>query len=173
MKETIIRQYRKKPVIVEAVQLDNLNVPSVVRWIGQEDKAKMNLESDEAWTLGKAPPIFSVTICTLEGNMKAMPGDYIIKGVNGEFYPCKPDIFEKTYEAVEPTKEENKMINEVTVRWHDGYLEEFKATEVRFGSDLLWMRLEDGKNRHIPLRSVRWFGMSQESHQSEPPEEET
>jgi hypothetical protein len=105
MKETIIRQFRKKPVIVEAVQLDNLNVPCVVRWIG-EDKAKMNLESDEAWKLGKAPPIFSVTICTLEGDMKAVPGDYIIKGVGGEFYPCKPDIFEKTYEAVEPPEEE-------------------------------------------------------------------
>lgn len=105
MKENIIRQYRKKPVIVDAVQLDNVNVPFVVRWIG-EDKAKMNLESDEAWKLGKAPPIFGVTICTLEGDMKAMPGDFIIKGVHGEFYPCKPDIFEKTYEAVEPPKEE-------------------------------------------------------------------
>ena len=103
MKETIIRQYRKKPVIVEAVQLDNINVPSVVRWIG-EDKAKMNLESDEAWKLGKAPPTFSVTIQTLEGDMKAMPGDFIIKGVHGEFYPCKPDIFEKTYEAVKLSK---------------------------------------------------------------------
>lgn len=65
------------------------------------------------------------------------------------------------------------MINIVTVRWHDGYLEEFEATEVRFGCDLLWMRLENGKNRHIPLRSVRWFGMSQESHQAETPKEET
>ena len=100
MKDTIIRQYRKKPVIVEAVQLDNINVPSVVRWIG-EDKAKMELESDEAWKLGKAPPIFSVTICTLEGNMKALLGDYVIRGVNGEFYPCKPDIFAKTYEEVD------------------------------------------------------------------------
>lgn len=105
MKETIIRQYRKKPVIVEAVQLDNINAPCVVRWIG-EDKAKMKLESDEAWKLGKAPPIFSVTIRTLEGEMKAMPGDYIIKGVHGEFYPCKPDIFGKTYEATESPKEE-------------------------------------------------------------------
>lgn len=105
MKETIIRQYRKKPVIVEAVQLDNINVPVVVRWIG-EDKAKMNLESDEAWKQGKAPPVFSVTIHTLEGDMKAMPSDYIIKGVHGEFYPCKSDIFEKTYEIVEQPKEE-------------------------------------------------------------------
>ena len=57
--------------------------------------------------------------------------------------------------------------NKVAVRWHDGYLEEFDAEEVRFGSDLLFIRLSDGKNRHIPLRSVRWFGMSKESHQSE------
>lgn len=43
-------------------------------------------------------------------------------------------------------------MNVVTVRWFDGYLEEFEATEVRFGSDLLWMRLSSGQNRHIPLR---------------------
>ena len=60
---------------------------------------------------------------------------------------------------------EMKM-NKVTVRWHDGYLEEFNCTEVRFGSDLLFLRLDDGRNRHIPLRSVRWFEMGQESHQS-------
>ena len=57
--------------------------------------------------------------------------------------------------------------NTVTVRWHDGYMEEFEATEVRFGSDLLFIRLQNGKNRHIPLRRVRWFGMSIESHQKE------
>lgn len=57
------------------------------------------------------------------------------------------------------------MKNKVTVRWFDGYMETFEATEVRFGSDLLWMRLTNGANRHIPLRAVRWFGMSIESHQ--------
>ena len=56
--------------------------------------------------------------------------------------------------------------NIVTVRWWDGYMEVFEATEVRFGSDLLFLRLADGKNRHIPLRQVRWFGMTQESHQT-------
>jgi len=55
--------------------------------------------------------------------------------------------------------------NIVTVRWFDSYLEEFEATEVRFGSDILFLRLADGKNRHIPLRNVRWFGLSVESHQ--------
>ena len=62
--------------------------------------------------------------------------------------------------------EENKKVNTVTVRWWDGYKEDFRATEVRFGSDLLWMRLEDGNNRHIPMRMVRWFGTSIESHQN-------
>lgn len=55
-------------------------------------------------------------------------------------------------------------INVVNVRWIDGYLETFEATEVRFGCDLLWMRLKDGENRHIPLRQVRFFSTSKESH---------
>jgi hypothetical protein len=53
----------------------------------------------------------------------------------------------------------------VNVRWYDGYLETFSVSEVRFGTDLLWMRLMDGKNRHIPLRSVRWFSTTPESHE--------
>lgn len=52
----------------------------------------------------------------------------------------------------------------VNVRWNDGYLEAFSATQVRFGSDLLWMRLGNGDNRHIPLRQVRWFSTDPESH---------
>lgn len=52
----------------------------------------------------------------------------------------------------------------VSVRWFDGYLEEFTASEVRFGCDLLWMRLVNGANRHIPLRTVRWFSVTPESH---------
>ena len=54
---------------------------------------------------------------------------------------------------------------EVVVRWWDGYMEAFKCADLRFGSDLLWMRLEDGKNRHIPLRHVRWFSVYPESHE--------
>jgi hypothetical protein len=55
----------------------------------------------------------------------------------------------------------------VTVRWHDGYLEEFDATEVRFGHALLWMRLTNGGNRHIPLiGNVRWFSTTPESHEN-------
>ena len=56
-------------------------------------------------------------------------------------------------------------VNKVTVRWFDGYLEEFYCEEVRFGAYILWMRLVDGKERIIPLAQVRWFGQSIESHQ--------
>lgn len=52
----------------------------------------------------------------------------------------------------------------VNVRWWDGYLEVFDTTEVRFGAYLLWLRLANGDNRHIPLAQVRWFSLSQESH---------
>ena len=58
--------------------------------------------------------------------------------------------------------------NIVNVRWFDGYLETFEASEVRFGSDLLWMRCTDGSNRHVPLRTVRWFSLSHESHEQRP-----
>jgi hypothetical protein len=83
-------QYRKKPVVIEAVQLRDLEIPNL-------------MEIQQFVGLGE--DIFKVVsdgliIKTLEGDMKASIGDWIIKGVNGEFYPCKPDIFEKTYEKV-------------------------------------------------------------------------
>jgi hypothetical protein len=83
-------QYRKKPVVVEAVQLEDLEVYTLM--------AIQHL-------VGLGKDIFEVKgdgliIRTLEGNMKASIGDFIIKGVQGEFYPCKPDIFEKTYELI-------------------------------------------------------------------------
>jgi len=57
--------------------------------------------------------------------------------------------------------EEKKIV----IRWWDGYLELFEYECVRFGSDLLWIRLKNGKNRHIPLRHVRWFSVYPESHE--------
>ena len=59
-----------------------------------------------------------------------------------------------------------EQVNIVTVRWFDGYKEEFEATEVRFGNAYLWLRLSNGQNRHIPLAQVRWFSLSIESHQN-------
>lgn len=86
-------RYRKKPVEVEAVQ-----------WDGSEDSAR----AIKAWadTHGAQPLAGWVQdtmllVRTLEGQMQAAPGDWIIRGVAGEFYPCSPDIFAATYEPAD------------------------------------------------------------------------
>ena len=81
-------KYRKRPVVVEAEQFTNRSKDRVFNWITC---------TKEAIFVDLEP---AIKIRTLEGDMIARFGDYIIKGVNGEFYPCKPDIFEKTYEKV-------------------------------------------------------------------------
>lgn len=83
----MINKYRKKPVIVEAVIWTGNNIDEV------KELAKSAVENI----------IFvdnNLYIETLEGNMNVSVGDYIIKGIAGEFYPCKPDIFKETYETV-------------------------------------------------------------------------
>jgi hypothetical protein len=87
-----MQQYRKKPVIINATQL-----------INNEFRSLDNIPFFDCrnWKTGWDEYGFYVTIPTLEGDMKARNNDYIIKGVSGEYYPCKPDIFEKTYEKVE------------------------------------------------------------------------
>ncbi|WP_323134125.1 hypothetical protein [Lactococcus lactis] len=80
-------KYRKKPVVVEAIQLTNKNLLEVKEWCNGE-------LVPNAETSG-----YDLYISTLEGIMHADINDYIIQGVEGEFYPCKPDIFEKTYEV--------------------------------------------------------------------------
>lgn len=77
-------KYRKKPVVIEAVKFDGDNVPEIKAFVGN----KCYVGDDE------------MLIRTLEGEMRVSLGDYVIKGVQGEFYPCKPDIFEATYEKV-------------------------------------------------------------------------
>lgn len=95
-------KYRKKPVVIEAVQLTWPNWNEVCEFI-TNDFFGGGVYLDEG---GKALPDnatsdrLGLKIKTLEGEMLAAENDWIIKGVNGEFYPCKPDIFEKTYEPV-------------------------------------------------------------------------
>ena len=89
-------KYRKKPVVIEAVLYNTINGDEIDAFVGAE--LKQELESETAYIVGMGAPVYSILIPTLEGTMKAMPGDWIIKGVKGEFYPCKPDIFEATYE---------------------------------------------------------------------------
>lgn len=85
-------KYRKKPVVIEAVRFNgsSTDIGAIQNWMdGGECPCYPRVSTCDLRTL---------EIETLEGTMTAKPGDYIIKGVNGEFYPCKPDIFEATYE---------------------------------------------------------------------------
>ena len=77
-------KFRKKPVVIEAVQFTG-NFAQIKEFVG----------GDADYRNGE------LVIATLEGAMRASLNDWIIKGVKGEFYPCKPDIFAATYEAVE------------------------------------------------------------------------
>lgn len=90
-------KYRKKPVVIDAIQW-TWNTKEVIEFCGQN--CSYNVD-DAAYEVGKGIPVEHLVIHTLEGDMTANRKDYIIKGVNGEFYPCKPDIFEKTYEPAE------------------------------------------------------------------------
>ena len=96
-------KYRKKPVEIEAMQFIDLGNPG----LNQQKACKI-----AEWIAGRAysddwgdelPEFGSnyINIPTLEGTMSARLGDYIIRGVQGEFYPCKPDIFAETYEVVD------------------------------------------------------------------------
>jgi hypothetical protein len=76
--------FRKRPVTIEAVQFTGLNYEEIERFVG----------GDIGTNNGKP------YVATLEGPMQISIGDYVIKGVKGEFYPCKPDIFSQTYDAV-------------------------------------------------------------------------
>lgn len=86
-----VQQFRKKPVVIEAIQFNGIDsYLDIVDWA----KASGNTSGSEGFEY--RTPI--MIIPTLEGAMAASPGDWIIKGVKGEFYPCKPDIFAATYE---------------------------------------------------------------------------
>lgn len=98
--------YRKKPVVVEAMQYDGsaLGVGSIRTWIVENDGSSEYLCDDvDACLNGEddGPSSHTFLIRTLEGDMVASLGDWIIKGVQGEFYPCKPDVFALTYEPVD------------------------------------------------------------------------
>lgn len=84
--------FRKKPVVIEARQLTDRDWEEIGLWVDTEGSQVVG------WAGPKSGSEIFLDISTLEGIMRANKGDWIIKGVNGEFYPCKPDIFEKTYD---------------------------------------------------------------------------
>ena len=117
-------KYRKKPVEIEAVKFDGTD--ESVEWLLPQ------LKSGEI-----CKDCNKLYIKTLEGVMEAKVGDYVIKGVNGEFYPCKPDIFEKTYEKIE----DDDLLNEKPIFFEDlknGYTKAYTKSDI----DML---IEDNK----------------------------
>lgn len=83
-------KYRKRPIVIEAMQFTEDTKNQVFNFVTCNHCA--------AWDSNGNP---ALSIRTLEGDMIATLGDFVIKGVNGEFYPCKPDVFAKTYEPFE------------------------------------------------------------------------
>ena len=101
-------KYRKRPVVIEAFQYDGDMInssgkPYVPEWaISAVNNNTMYYDVTELFihTLEGDHHVTELFIHTLEGDHHVTVGDYVIQGINGELYPCKPDIFEKTYEAV-------------------------------------------------------------------------
>ncbi len=114
-------KYRKKPVIVDAIQFKDVSAKSI-----REIQDFKNGDVKVTYT-GEGQP--QIEIFTLEGTMKANIGDYIIKGVKGECYPCKPDIFEMSYEVVGlnevPTNKEAFPTNK------ERFMADFEATKAK------------------------------------------
>jgi hypothetical protein len=88
-------KFRKKPVVIEAFLTSNLLLDAAGRWWGLP---KCVVEQYDAGNIIFLPD--AILISTLEGQMRAEPNDMVICGIKGELYPCKPDIFKATYEAV-------------------------------------------------------------------------
>jgi hypothetical protein len=88
MEKSVVRKFRKRPVTIEAMQITSgESVLSIAEWINNPQTG-----------YSTNPP--TVWIETLEGRMEGSTGDWVIKGTEGEFYPCKPDIFNKIYQEV-------------------------------------------------------------------------
>jgi len=94
-------KYRKRPVEIEAIRYTGDNLKDVIEFTGKHPKFDEWFPTWDDYVKHVKSRSMAFKIFTLEGVMSAYPGDWIIRGVNGEHYPCKSDIFEKTYEKVE------------------------------------------------------------------------
>ena len=93
-----MQKFVKKPVVIEAIQYDGANITEIENFVGVKlPTVWLSVEDTQ------------LVIPTLEGDMKVSKGDYIIKGIKGEFYPCKPDVFKQSYNMI---KENNGILSE-------------------------------------------------------------
>lgn len=130
------KTYRKKPVHVKAIKFNGNNSKQVEKFVYGESHEKYFTSSPH------------MTIKTLEGDMKASKGDYIIQGVAGEFYPCKPDIFKATYEEIDqdgnrvnstqyPENPKTAMMTVAAVlEWLEGEKEDVEANQKKMSTEL-------------------------------------
>ena len=113
--------YTKKPVTIQAWQLnlkDPKNIIQMYELVNNVDVSTLQMVA-ESHIQGEIRRHGGLPIKTLEGKMIASDGDYIIRGVNGEFYPCKPDIFEKTYMPEIDVKEYIMRLRKLATSGHD------------------------------------------------------
>lgn len=149
----MVKNYQKKNVVIQAVQVTRENIEMLSHILNKEGAEVYfnngNMSSDDAHLILK----------TLEGDMKANVGDYIIKDIKGEFYPCKPDIFRETYEApslfIDPTidlsTEKNQIIANKQLRKDlDSNLQNLKKCPGSRERSLAITKLQE---------AIMWLGM--------------
>lgn len=159
-----MKQYRKKPVTIEAVQFDGLNPTEIKDFVGEN--CEVEIYDNEV-----TPPVARIVIHTLEGDMEVSRGDYVIKGVKGEFYPCKPDIFQQTYESAETQKEleeemeeffetmpvlEHENIFDVTFQKIARHFAEWGAEHLRDSTKMIDKSLEEAAEEYTQKMLESW-----------------
>ena len=149
----MIQKYTKKPVTIEAIQWTKENLDIALAWIPSElfkiEVLGMEDSNDSLqWT-------HEYYIKTLEGDMKITEGDFIIKGIKGEFYPCKPDIFYATYDG--PTR---VLWDHTTGEYDKEYFKQDSIDAGIFLADLLTKELEElGDEDLEPREEVQNLGV--------------
>ncbi|MGI5161422.1 hypothetical protein [Microbispora sp. CA-102843] len=132
-------RYRKLPVEVEAHQWDGTadGATHIIDWIlGSGSTANYTCSNPDRCSETDGDTPHSISIRTLEGTMRAELGDWIIKGVRGEFYPCKPDIFATTYELVRPMRLLQRLV--VADAWLVAVLSALMLVDHAVDGELWW-----------------------------------
>jgi len=142
----MIQKYQKKPITIEAIRFKEESIPTIKDWLGENLLAEARYSSPIHWIY---------RIKTLEGNMLVTEGDFIIKGVKGEFYPCKPDIFYATYDG--PTR---VLWDHTTGEYDKEYFKQDSIDAGIFLADLLTKELEElGDEDLEPREEVQNLGV--------------
>lgn len=112
--------FKKRPLFITAEQWTGNNLAQVMAFIADGHDDFSHLPNDGVYVggpgIGHIPPTGQLIIPTLEGEMTASLGDWIIKGIKGEFYPCKPDIFEASYESVDADERNYPLLGYATTQ---------------------------------------------------------